>query len=402
VSGQRRNSQGSVGGSDGTVADAGHHPLIAQPHTSGEGPVAESEAVAANTRTERNPLGELGEPLSRRSPFIVGITAAAGVAVTAGAAAMIFYIRSELVLIALSLFLAIGIEPAVSWLARRWMPRWAAVTVVCVGLAVAVGGFLTIALTPLIEQAAAFARQIPGYLRVVQDHSSLIGNVNDRFHLQQSITQTLSANQTAVAQTVLGVGATVLNGMINTLIVLVLTVYFLAAMPMLRTGFYRLIPRSRRPRAVLLGDAIFLRFGGYILGNLVTSLVTGIGTYLWLLIFGVPYPLALAILVALLDFLPVVGSTIGGIVVSLVALTVSLPVGLATAGFYIAYRFIEDYLLFPRVFGKVLHVPGVVTVVALLIGGGLGGVIGAVVAIPFAAAALLIFQEIAFPRLEQM
>jgi hypothetical protein len=81
-------------------------------------------------------------------------------------------------------------------------------------------------------------------------------------------------------------------------------------LPLLRSGFYRMFPRSRRPRVILIGDAIFLRFGGYLLGNLVVSLIAGVATYFWLLVFGVPFPLALAILVALLDFIPVVGSVI--------------------------------------------------------------------------------------------
>ncbi len=389
-------------GTDGAVSDTGHHSLIAQPHTDAECPIADSEADAAQIRTKRRPLGVPGEPLNRRSPFFIGVTAAAGIAVTAGLVAAIVSISSDLVLIGLSLFLAIGMEPAVSWLARRWMPRWAGVTLVCVGLVAAVGGFLAIALTPLIEQAGAFAGQVPRYLQTLQDHSSLVGRLNDRFHLQQSIEKAVTGDQLGLAQTVVGAGVAVVSGLIDTLIVLVLTVYFLVSMPQLRNGLYRLTPRSRRPRVILLGDAIFVRFSGYILGNLVVSLITGIGTYIWLLIFGVPYPLALAILVALLDLIPVVGSTVAGILVSLVALAVSVPVAIATAGFYLVYRFIEDYLLFPKIFGKVLEVPGLVTVLALLIGGGLGGIIGALVALPIAAALLLIVQEVAFPRLDQI
>lgn len=402
MSAQGGEDSGTARDSEVAGPDDGHHTLIAQPHTSGEGPVADSETEAGKARARGGALGELGEPINRRSPFVVGLTAAAGVAVTAGVVAVIIYLRSDLVLIGLSLFLALGMEPAVSWLARRWMPRWAAVTAVCVGLVIALLGFLTIALSPLVQQATTFARRFPGYLRTLQDHSSVIGSLNDRFHLQQSVEQALNANQTQFAQTALGAGVSVLNGLADALIVLVLTVYFLAAMPLLRSGFYRMFPQSRRPRVILIGDAIFLRFGGYLLGNLVVSLIAGVATYFWLLVFGVPFPLALAILVALLDFIPVVGSLIAGVLVSLVALTVSVPVAIATAAFFVLYRFVEDYLLFPRVFGKVLRVPGVVTVVALLIGGGLGGVVGAVVAIPIAAGVLLVLQEVTFPSLDQM
>jgi predicted PurR-regulated permease PerM len=124
-------------------------------------------------------------------------------------------------------------------------------------------------------------------------------------------------------------------------------------------------------------------------------------TFIWLLIFGVPYPVLLAIMVALLDLIPVVGSTVAGAVVCLVALTVSVPVALATAGFYVFYRFLEDYLLFPKIIGRVVHIPSVVTVVAVVLGGVMFGIIGALVAIPVAAAALLIVQEVVLPRLDQ-
>jgi predicted PurR-regulated permease PerM len=109
----------------------------------------------------------------------------------------------------------------------------------------------------------------------------------------------------------------------------------------------------------------------------------------------------LAIMVALLDLVPVIGSTIAGAIVCLVALTVSVPVALATAGFFVVYRFLEDYLLFPKIIGRVVDVPAVTTVVAVLLGGVIYGVIGALVAIPIAAATLLIVQEVLLPRLDQ-
>ncbi len=113
-----------------------------------------------------------------------------------------------------------------------------------------------------------------------------------------------------------------------------------------------------------------------------------------------PYPLLLAISVAVLDLIPVVGSTAAGVIVVLVALTVSLPIGLATIGFFVVFRFIEDYLLVPRVMGAVVKVSALATVVAVLLGGVLFGVIGALVAIPIAAAVQLIIRETVIPRLD--
>jgi predicted PurR-regulated permease PerM len=135
-------------------------------------------------------------------------------------------------------------------------------------------------------------------------------------------------------------------------------------------------------------------------GNVITSLIAGAGTYVWMLALGIPYPLLFAIFVALLDLIPVIGSTVGGIVVTLVALTVSLGVAIGTLAFYIGYRLAEDYLIVPRVMGQTVEVPAVVTLVATLIGGTLLGIIGALVAIPFAAAIHLLLKEITFRRLD--
>lgn len=126
----------------------------------------------------------------------------------------------------------------------------------------------------------------------------------------------------------------------------------------------------------------------------------GVGTYVWLLVFGVPYPILLAMLVALLDLIPVIGSTIGGAIVSLVGLAVSLPVALGTLAFYIGHRLTEDYLIVPRVMGRTVQVPAVVSVVAVLVGGALMGIIGVLVAIPAAAALRVLLHEVTFRRLD--
>jgi len=199
---------------------------------------------------------------------------------------------------------------------------------------------------------------------------------------------------------VLGAGELVLSTFSSIVIVAVLAVYFLADMPRIKLLAYRLAPHSRRARVILIGDEVFAKVGGFVLGNFVTSVIAGLGTYIWLVIFGVPYPILLGLLVAFLDLIPVIGSTIGGAIVTLVALTVSLPVAIATLGFYIAYRLAEDYFVVPRVMGKTVQVPGAVSVIAVLVGGALMGIIGALVAIPAAAALRLVLQEVVFRKLD--
>ncbi len=390
-------------GHDGsTAAQDGHHDLVGQPHLEDEeGPVAEAEAFAATISTDAEPLGAPGQPLNRRSPFFMGMAAAAGVAVVVLAAELVVTAREMLVLIGLALFIAIGLEPAVSTLARRGVPRWAAVTAVFVALLGAVGGFLAVAIPTLVAQATAFAQQVPLYLQDLQNRNTFLGGLNDRFHLQQSLQDTLSGGGASLVNGVLGAGAIVLGVLSSTAIVVVLIVYFLADLPRIRRGMYRLVPHSRRPRVILIGDEVLAKVGAYVLGNVAISVIAGTLTLIWLLIFGVPFPLLLAILVALLDVVPVIGATVAGVVVTLVALTVSVPVALGTAGFFLVYRLVEDYLLVPRIIGRAVEVPGLVTVVAVLLGGVLLGVIGAIVAIPIAAAVLLVVQEVLIPRLDE-
>jgi predicted PurR-regulated permease PerM len=148
-------------------------------------------------------------------------------------------------------------------------------------------------------------------------------------------------------------------------------------------------------------DEIVRRVGGYVLGNVLTSVVAGLGTFVFLEIVGVPYPLALGLFVAVFDLIPIVGSTIAGAVVSLVALTVSTPVAIVTLLYYVAYRLAEDYLLVPRVMRSTVKVPAVVTIVALLLGGSLFGIVGALLAIPAAAVVHLVMAELVWPKLDR-
>ncbi|MGV9541253.1 AI-2E family transporter [Nocardia beijingensis] len=382
--------------------DAGHSGDIAQPHGADEaGPIVAAEAEAARARSAEFPLGRPGRPFDRRSPFMVGMTGAAGVAVTYAAIRTVLAAGQTLILIVVALFLAIGMEPLVSRLVRPRFPRWAAVTTVyLVGLGL-FAGFLAAAIPPLLTQGEALAHNAPDYVTHLADRYPYIAGLDQRFHLQDRLRHTLESDSSGLTTGVLDAGRAVFSIVSSTIIVAVLTAYFMANFTRVRASVYRLFPRSRRPRAILIGDEIFAKVGGYILGNLVISLITAVLTGIWLLFFDVPYPLLLAVLVAVLDLIPIVGSTLAGVIVALVALTVSLPVAVATVVFFIALRLVEDYVLVPRIIGRAVHVPALVTVVAVLLGGALLGIIGALLAIPVAAAVLLIMRETVLPSLDE-
>ena len=363
--------------------------------------IQEDVEIAASVAAETGGLGRLGRPIDRRSPFFIGMAAAAGVAVTYGFAELLIRARSVLVLIGLALFIAAGLDPAVSWLSRRGLPRWTAVLSVVAVLVGVLAVFLLAAIPPLTSQATTLANHLPNYLHSLNNPRSELGRLNLRYHIEQRVQQLLSSRGTTIAGGLLGAGAVVLSTATSVVVVMVLTIYFLSGLPKIKLFIYRLAPRSRRARVILIGDEIFTKVGGYLLGNFVTSLIAGLGTYLWMISLGIPYPALLALLIVLLDLIPVVGSTIGGMIVTLVALTVSLPVALATLGFYVAYRFAEDYLLVPRIMGRTVQVPAAVTVVSVLIGATLLGLVGALVAIPAAAAVRLLLHEVTFRRMDE-
>lgn len=383
-------------------ATAGHSDAVAQPHGTAEGePMLAAEAAAAQARTAANPLGKPGPRFDRRSPFMIGMTGAAGVAVTYFAIHAVLAVGEVLVLVVIAMFLAIGLEPAVSWLVRPWFPRWAAVTVVFLVALGLFAGFLAAAIPPLVTQGGALVHNAPGYVDHLTGRYPVIDSLDTRFHLRDKVSEAVNANPGHLAGGIVKVGRQVFGVVSATVIVAVLTVYFMANLVEVRATIYRFFPRSRRPRAILIGDEIFAKVGGYILGNMVISLITAVLTFIWLVSFGVPYPFLLAVLVALLDLIPAVGSTAAGIIVAAVSLTVSLPVTVATVVYFIVLRLVEDYLLVPRIIGRSVQVPAIVTVVSVLLGGALLGIVGALLAIPVAAAAMLILRETLLHSLDE-
>jgi predicted PurR-regulated permease PerM len=374
---------------------------VAEDHDPGTERVQEALETAATIAEETGGLGTPGRPVNRRSPFMIGLTGALGVAVAYGLVEVASKARSVLVIVGLALFIAVGLDPVVGWLVRRGVPRWAAVlTVIGCGVAVA-GAFLAAAIPPLTSEATALAHQIPHYMHTLQDRNSQLGKLNVKYHLQQRLSKVVTSGGSSLIGGVLGAGELVLSTASFILVVVVLSIYFLAGLPRIKVFAYQLVPHSRRPRVILISDEVLAKVGGYLLGNFITSAIAGLGTFVWMLALGIPYPILLGMFVALVDLIPVIGSTAGGAVVTLVALTVSLPVALATLAFYIVYRLAEDYLLVPRVMGRTVQVPAIVSLIAVLVGGVLLGIIGALVAIPVAAAIRLLLQEIAIRRLDK-
>jgi predicted PurR-regulated permease PerM len=352
-------------------------------------------------RSRQRAARRLGRPFDRTSAFLTGVSATAGGLVAIALGAAIYSVRGTLVLVFLALFMAVGMEPVVGFATRHGIRRSYSVLLVVFAAAAVVAGFVASAISPIQREVKQLSTQVPRWRAEIGSGKGTVGHIAKELHLSYYIggsgTGTLAKG---VASGALGAGEAVLSAVTSFLIVVVLTIYFLAALPAIKRFIVHLIPRSRRDRFGLLLDDVLAGVGGYLLGNLFTSLVAGIGTLVWSVALGIPYAILLALVVALFDLIPVVGSTIAGIIVSLVALSVSLPTAILTAGFYVAYRFIEDYLLVPRVMRHAVNVSPVVTVLALIVGAALLGIIGALVAIPIAAGIKLVLEQSVFPRLD--
>ncbi len=364
-----------------------------------DNPVREALAEAEAQR-QQGTFGKPGRPLNPRSPFMIGMKATAGVITVIALVELLLKARSVLILIGLAFFIAAGLDPVVVWLTRRGLRRWMAVSVVLLALVALVGGFIAAAIPPVASQTSALIKELPHYAQQLQNHNSTLGKLNDKYQVQQRVSTLLSTKGSALVGGVIGAGQIVVSTVSSIVLVGVMTIYFLVGMPQAKLFFYRMVPRSRRARVILLSDEIFTKVGGFVLGNVITSFIAGLGTFLWMVAFGIPYAALLGLLVFLLDLIPVIGSTVGGIIVTLVALTVSVPVAAATLAFYVVYRLAEDYLLVPRIIGRTVKVPALAGMIAIVLGGVVMGIIGALIALPAAAAIQLLLEEITFRRLD--
>jgi predicted PurR-regulated permease PerM len=356
---------------------------------------------AAAQSSDEGRFGTPGPPLDRRNPFYIGFVGGIGLLLAYAAYQGVRNAGSILVLIFVAMFLAIGLNPAVNRLTRWGLPRGGAVAVVTlVGLALLGGGLFAL-VPPLVTQTGQLINNIPDYIQSLQRNET----VNDLVQQYDLINKVQSAiNASTVGNTlggVVGAAGLIFGTIFNVLTVLVLTIYFMAAFERIKRGGYRLFPRSRRERITLLTDEILTKVGAYMAGALAIAVLAGFSTWVLVVIIGLAYPFALAVVVAVLDLIPQIGATLGAVVVSLVGLADSLTHGIVCAVFFLIYQQVENYLIYPNVMRRSVKVSDVAAVVAALTGAALFGVIGALAAIPIVAAIQLIGREVVLPAAER-
>jgi predicted PurR-regulated permease PerM len=382
------------------VTDEDERPAPDSTDGADDEPPRDAAEEEENDRDE-NRFGPAGPPLDRRNPFLIGFLGGVGVLVAYAVFLTLRNAASILVLIFVAMFLAIGLNPAVTRLARWGLPRAGAVAVVALlGLAVLAGAVYAL-VPPLVTQTAELIDNIPGYLRGLQRNRT-INDLVEQYDLVDKVQNAINAS--TVGNTlggVLGAAGLIFGTIFNVLTVLVLTIYFMAAFERIKRGAYRLVPETRRERVSLLTDEILTKVGAYMVGALAIAILAGVSTWVLVLILGLAYPFALAVVVAVLDLIPQIGATLGAVVVSLVGLASSLTAGIVCAVFFLIYQQVENYLIYPRVMRRSVKVSDVAAVVAALLGAALFGVIGALAAIPMVAAIQLIGREVVLPAAER-
>ncbi|MCW2835160.1 MAG: family transporter, partial [Nocardioides sp.] len=331
-----------------------------------------TETATPETYAEAAPAAPAPSPsLMRHSPFNIGFFGALGALVAVFLSQQLLSISSVLILLVMAMFLAIGLNPTVEWFMKHGMKRGLSVLLVLF-VVITVLILFGVAVVPVIsEQITQISANSPGWLKDLKANET-VQKVDHQFSIISKAEEYVTNGEFGqkVFGGALGVGLAVLSALANTLIVVVLMIYFLASLPSIKHAAYSLAPASKRARVSELGDRIIRSTGSYVSGAFLVSVFAGMSTLIFTFVVGLgDYAFALAFIVGLLSLIPVVGAVVSGIIITLLALTVSPTVGLITAIYYVVYQQFESYFLYPRIMKRSVDIPGSVTVIAALLGG---------------------------------
>ncbi|RXZ73093.1 AI-2E family transporter [Agromyces albus] len=342
--------------------------------------------------------------------FRIGFVGALGVLLALLLGNIVGELGTVILYVALALFLALGLDPIVTWLQRRDMPRGLAILfvfVIVIGLFV---GLISLIVPIVIQQTTNI---ITDWDEIVERvlNSDFVGWLNSLTGTGTAIEDTIVSagdwladpdNLGSLGGGILAVGAGILGGFTGAVIVLILTLYFLASLDSLKRYAARFVPRSSRGAYREVSEEITGSVGRYVIGQVSLGAINGILSLVYLSIIGAPQPILLAFIAFLASLVPLVGTITGAVIISLVSLAASPATALAAAIYYLIYMQVEAYVLSPRIMSRAVSVPGALVVIAAVAGATLGGVLGALVAIPVAASLVIIMDKVVFPRQDAM
>jgi len=311
---------------------------------------------------------------------------------------VVWIARQVLTWLLIAVFLTLALNPAVDWFQRHGLRRRGAataVTTLLVLIGIALLGLLFI--PTLVSEVNGFALQLPDYIDDITHRRGRLGFLESKYHITERVRQEVEAGGASRLLGFTGTALAITKGIITAVVAVVtiafMTFFMLLEGPVWMERFYALLPEQSRDRWRHIGNQIYLTVGGYVTGNLLISVVAGIAATAVLLLLGVPYAVALGLVVAIFDLIPLAGATIAAIIVCSVGFLHSLTAGIVLIVFFIVYQQIENHLLQPLVYSRTVRLSPLAILIAVLVGAKIAGVVGALAAIPVAGTIQVVLQS---------
>jgi predicted PurR-regulated permease PerM len=318
------------------------------------------------------------------------VLAVLGIAIAVGILLEVIWIARHIITwILIAVFLALALNPAVDWFQRHGVKRRGVATAITVLLTLAALAALGALFVPtLVHEVNGFANALPGYVDDITHRRGRLGFLESKYHLTQRVRDQLenggASKLLGLTGTAIAITKGIITAIVATVTIVFMTVFMLLEGPVWVDRFFLLLPERSRDHWRGVGNQIYRTVGGYVTGNLLISVIAGISSTIVMLALGVPYAVALGLLVGILDLIPLAGATIAAVIVSAVGFIHSIVAGIVLIAFFIVYQQIENHLLQPLVYSRTVKLSPLVVLVSVLIGAELAGVLGALAAIPAA------------------
>jgi predicted PurR-regulated permease PerM len=311
---------------------------------------------------------------------------------------IIWIAREVVAWIVIALFLALALNPLVGWIERRGrVKRIVAITIAYALVLIVVVAVGATFVPKLIDEVNGFAQAVPGYAHDLTHGRGRLGFLERKYHIVEKIREQVKAGGAKKLFGLSGAAVSLTKSVIS-VVAATVTIVFLTFFMLLEgrnwvDRCFSLLPERSRPRWQKVGDDIYRTIGGYVTGNILISLIAGGSITLVLLVLGVPYAVALGLLVAILDLIPLAGATVAGVIVAGVAFLHSIPAGVVAVIFFVVYQQLENHVLQPVIYGRTVELSPLAVLVSVLVGASVAGILGALAAIPVAGALQVIIRD---------
>jgi predicted PurR-regulated permease PerM len=347
-----------------------------------------------------------------QNAFRLGLFGGLGVLVAVLIGTGLGNLATILTYVGAALFLALGVDPAVSFLEKRKVPRPLAIVAVLTAILAVFAGFIFAIIPVIADQVGNLINQVPKLVTQITEQDLLrewwetYVNWIEYDDALKNVQEWFTSNLENITSGVLNTVFTVASGVFGGLIVLILMLYFVASLGSIKRAMYQLVPASKREKFIDISEQISSSVGRYVVGQVALGACNGILSFLFLTVLGwirgdvIEYAALIAFLFSLI---PLVGTITGSVIITLLVLIFEgWPAVLIVGIWYLVYMQIEAYVLSPNIMNRAVKVPGVVVVIAALAGGTLLGLLGALVAIPVAASILIIVKQVIIPRQNEL